>query len=119
LLTPAPERETVAALPEALLAMEAVAVKGPAALGVKTILIVEFWPAATTAGRLGELNMKYLLEIETLAMLRGAALVFDADKVNVLLVPAVTLPKSRLAPLNTKPPTCAGWVVAGFAALKP
>jgi hypothetical protein len=52
--------------------------------------------------------VKYLLEIETLAMLNGAALVFDAVNVKVLLVPAVTLPKSRLAPLNTKPPACAG-----------
>ncbi len=52
-------------------------------------------------------------------MLNGAAPVFDADNVKVLLVPAVTLPKSRLAPLKTNT-TNLGWlVVAGFAALNP
>ena len=60
------------------------------------------------AGRLGALSVKYLVEMETLLMLTAAAPVFDAERVKVLLVPAVTLPKSRLALLRRIVPT---WVV--------
>lgn len=58
------------------------------------------------AGRLGALSVKYFVEMETLLMLTEAAPVFDAEKVKVLLVPAVTLPKSRLALLRRIVPTC-------------
>jgi len=56
--------------------------------------------------------------MDMLLMLRATVPVFDADKVKVLLVPAVTLPNARLAPLRTKSPSWACWV-AGFAALNP
>ena len=55
-------------------------------------------------GRLGELSEKYLLEIEALLTVIEAAPVFDAVMLMVLLVPVVTLPKSRLAPLKAKTP---------------
>lgn len=91
---------------EALLVIETVALNAPAAFGLKTKLIVELWPAPTTAGRLGALSEKYLLEMEALVMVTEAVPVFEAVAVSVLLVPASTLPKSRLAPLMAKAPDC-------------
>jgi len=48
--------------------------------------------------------VKYLVEIDTLLTVIEAVPVFDAVTVNVLLVPVVTLPKSRLAPLRDRMP---------------
>jgi hypothetical protein len=45
-----------------------------------------------------------LLEIETLLTVIEAVPVFHAVTVCFLLVPAVTLPKSRLAPLRDRMP---------------
>lgn len=91
---------------EALLVIETVALNAPAAFGRKTKLIVELWPAPTTTGRLGALNEKYLLEMEALVMVTEVVPVFEAVAVIVLLVPASTLPKSRLALLIAKVPDC-------------
>ena len=55
-------------------------------------------------GRLGALSEKYLVEIEALLTVIEAVPVFDAVMLMVLLVPVVTLPKSRLAPLKAKTP---------------
>jgi hypothetical protein len=55
-------------------------------------------------GRLGALSEKYLVEIEALLTVIEAVPVFDAVMLMVLLVPVVTLPKSRLAPLKAKMP---------------
>ena len=71
------------------------------------------------AGRLGALSVKYFVEMETLLMLTEAAPVFDAEKVKVLLVPAVTLPKSRLALLSRIVPTCVVCWLAGLEELNP
>ena len=84
--------------------METVALKAPAALGVNTTLIGELCPAKIATGRLVPLSAKYLLEIDTLLTVMEAVPVFDAVRVSFLLVPAVTLPKSRLAPLRDKMP---------------
>jgi hypothetical protein len=91
---------------EALLVIETLALNAPAAFGLKTKLIVELLPAPTTAGRFGALSEKYLLETEALVMVTEAVPVFEAVAVRVLLVPASTLPKSRLAPLIAKAPDC-------------
>ncbi len=80
------------------------ALKAPAALGVKSRLIGELCPAKIAIGRLGPLNEKYLLEIDTLLTVTEAVPVFDAVTVSFLVVPAVTLPKFRLAPLRDKMP---------------
>ena len=56
-------------------------------------------------GRLGAVSEKYLLEIEALLTVRETVPVFEAAAVMVLLWPAVTMPKSRLAPLKAKVPS--------------
>lgn len=89
-----------------MLAIETVALNAPATLGIKTKLIVELWPAPITTGRLGALSEKYLLEMEALVIVMEAVPVFETAAVSVLLVPASTLPKSRLAPLIAKVPDC-------------
>ena len=91
---------------DALLLTETVALKAPAALGINTRLIVEFWPTAIVTGRLGPLREKFWLEIATLLIVTEAAPVFETVVVSVLLVPAVTLPNSRLALPRTKVPDC-------------
>lgn len=57
-------------------------------------------------GRVGALNEKYWLEIEALVTVIEAVPVFEAVTVSVLLMPAVTLPKSRLALFRDKVPAC-------------
>jgi hypothetical protein len=57
-------------------------------------------------GRDGALSEKYWLEIEALLTVMEAVPVFVAVTVSVLLVPAATLPKSRLALLRDKVPDC-------------
>jgi hypothetical protein len=105
---------------EALLVMEAVALKVPAALGEKTTLTGVLWPARIATGRLGALNEKYWLENDALLTVIEAVPVFVAVILNVLLVPAVTEPKSRLAPLrdNVPAPDCGCWM-AGLLVLTP
>jgi hypothetical protein len=91
---------------EALLVIEAVALKVPAALGLKTTLTGVLWPARIATGRLGALNEKYLVEIVALLTVMEAVPVFDTVMLSVLLVPTVTLPKSTLDPLRDKIPDC-------------
>ena len=91
---------------EALLVMETVALKGPAAFGVNAKVIGTLWPAKTAIGRVGALSEKYWLEIEALLTVIEAVPVFEAVSVSVLLVPAVTLPKSRLALFRDNVPDC-------------
>jgi hypothetical protein len=101
----------------ASLEIETVALNAPAAFGVNTMLNVEFWPAAIVTGRLGPLKEKYWVEIAALLIVTGAVPVFEMAKVSVLLVPVVTLPKSRLALAKSKAPDCT-WV-AGLVELNP
>lgn|ERR1700683_1386666 len=119
LATPVPVSDTVAELSEALLVTVTVALKVPAALGLKTKLTGMLWPAIIAAGRVGALNEKYWLEIDALLSVMEAVLVLDAVNVNVLLVPAVTLPKLRLAPLRDRVPACTCCVAADLLELKP
>lgn len=62
------------------------------------------WPAKIAIGRAGALSEKYLLEMEALLTVTEAAPVFVRVAVSVLLVPAATLPKSRVAPLKERVP---------------
>jgi len=103
---PVPDSESVLEPLEASLVSETVALKGPAALGENTRLRVEFWPAVIVIGRLGPLREKYLLETAALLIVTEAAPVFEAVTDMVLVVPAVTLPKSRLRLLRSKLPDC-------------
>ena len=91
---------------EALLVTETVALKDRAAFGVNIRVIVTLSPAKIAAGRVGELSEKYWLEIEALLTVIEAVPVFVAVTVSVLLVPAVTLPKSRLALFRDNVPDC-------------
>lgn len=104
LATPVPVSESELLGSEALLLMVAVALKAPAALGVKTTLTWALWPAKIAIGRAGALSEKYLLEMEALLTVTEAAPVFVRVAVSVLLVPAATLPKSRVAPLKERVP---------------
>jgi hypothetical protein len=88
--------------------MEAMAVNAPATLGLKTTLTGVLCPAGIVTGRLGALIKKYLVEMVTLLTVTEAVPVFDTVTVKVLLVPAVTLPKSRVAPLKDKVPVGGG-----------
>ena len=91
---------------EALLVIDAVALKVPAALGLKTSVTGVLWPTRIATGRLGAVNEKYLVEIDALLTVIDAVPVFDRVRVIVFVVPAVTLPKSMLLPLRDKVPAC-------------
>lgn len=67
---------------------------------------------------MGALSEKHWLEIEALLTVTEAVPVFEAVTVSVLLVPAATLPKSRLALFRDKVPACVAWVAA-LAELNP
>lgn len=67
---------------------------------------------------MGALREKYWLEIEAVLTVTEAVPVFEAVTVSVLLVPAVTLPKSRLALFRDKVPASVD-CVAALAELNP
>lgn len=113
LATPVPVSENAAGVLVALLTTETVALKVPAALGEKTKLTGILCPASTATGRVGVLNEKYWLEIEALLTVILVMPVLVAVMVSVLLVPAVTLPKSRVFVLRDKVPPI-GCVIAGL-----
>ena len=104
---PVPESENVAGELVALLMMETVALKVPAALGLKTRLTDMPCPAGIVTGRLGALNEKYWLEMDALLTVTDAVPVFDKVIVRVLLARALTAPKSKLVPIRDKVPDCA------------
>lgn len=70
-------------------------------------------------GRPGVFREKYWLEIDALLTVTEALPVFDAVTVSVLLVPAVTLPKSRLALLRDRVPDWVCWLVEVLPELNP
>ena len=80
---------------EALLAIVAEASNVPAAFGVKLKVRDTLCPAASAAGRPGDVNAKDLLEIAAALMLTGVFPEFVALTVRVLLMPAATLPKFK------------------------
>jgi hypothetical protein len=116
---PVPVSESVAVALEALLVIVTVPLNAPAAFGLKTKVTGVLAPDATATGRLGALKEKYWLEMDALLTVMLAVPVFDTVAVSVLLVPAVTLPKSRLAELRDNVPDCTGGVVAALLELKP
>lgn len=114
-VVPVPLRLTLVCASEASLPIVIVALKAPAALGENVRLTVVLCPAAIDAGRLGEVRVKYLVEIAALVMLTVPEPVFDAVIVRVLLLPATTLPKEMDPLAKESVPT--GCVV--FPALTP
>jgi hypothetical protein len=74
-------------------------------------LKVELCPPAITTGRLGDVKEKYWVETETLLTVIDADPEFDALTVRVLLLPADTLPKSRVVAASTRLPICC-WLEA-------
>jgi hypothetical protein len=93
---PVPESVRFVTVFDALLVMESAALKAPTALGVNWMLIVVLCPAATVIGRLGATREKYLVEIAALLTVTDAGPEFVAVTVRFLLLPAATLPKSRV-----------------------
>src|ERR1700758_2545836 len=82
---------------DAVLVIESVALKVPAAFGVKSTLIGVLCPAARVTGRVGAVREKYLVEIATLLIVTEAVPEFVAVVLIVLLPPALTLPKFNAA----------------------
>jgi hypothetical protein len=93
--TPVPVSAKFGTALEALLAIVAEASNVPAAFGVKLKVRDTLCPAASAAGRLGDVNAKYLLEVAAALMLTGAFPEFVALTVRVLLTPGATLPKFK------------------------
>jgi len=93
--TPVPVSDKFGTALEASLAIVAEASNVPAALGVKLKVRDTVCPAASAAGRLGDLNAKYLLEMAAALMLTGAFPEFVALTVRALLMPGATLPKFK------------------------
>lgn len=93
--TPVPDSDKFSAGLEASLAIVAEASNFPAAFGVKLKVRDMLCPAASAAGRLGDFNAKYLLEIVAPLMLTGVFPEFVAFTVSVLLTPGATLPKFK------------------------
>ena len=81
-----------------------VALKAPAAFGVKEILTFALCPAAMSTGSFGEESEKYFVETAALLMVTDFVPEFVAVTVKVFVVPAVTLPKSSAeAPIDNWP----------------
>lgn len=93
---PVPASETLAEVLDASLVMVTVALKVPAALGENEKLSFALCPAAIERGRAGLVREKDLVEIEAALIVIEALPEFVAVRVKVLLLPAATLPKSRL-----------------------
>lgn len=81
------------------------------------MLTVVLWPAVRVTGRLGAVSTKYLVEMAAPLTVTEADPVFVAMTLNALLLPAVTLPKSRLAAVSDRVPDC--WPPEGGPALTP
>ena len=92
---PTPVSEMFVLALDASLVTESVALKVATVLGENEMLIVELCPGATVAGRLGATREKNCVEMAALLTVIEVSPVFVAVKVNVLVVPAGTLPKSR------------------------
>jgi hypothetical protein len=104
--SPVPERVRLVTEFDASLLIVTVALKVPLASGVNTMLRVVLCPAAIVRGRLGALIAKYLVETDALEIVTDAFPEFVAVTVRVLLPPALTLPKSRLAFPRVRLPLC-------------
>lgn len=81
-----------------------VALKDPAAFGVKETLRAALTPGATVTGSVGEEIEKYFVETAALLIVKDFVPEFVAVTVRVFVVPAVTLPKlSTEAPMDNSP----------------
>ena len=94
---PVPDNERLVTESDAVLVMETVALKVPAAFGVKPTVIGVLCPTARLIGRVGAVREKYFVESATLLIVTEAVPEFVAVAVRVLLLPAVTLPKFKAA----------------------
>ena len=101
-----PDSAILATESDALLVTERVAPKVPAALGVKLMFTVTLCPAATVIGKAGPVSEKYLVEMLKLLMVIEVDPEFVAVVERLLVVPALTPPKSRDATANNKVPLC-------------
>lgn len=93
--TPVPVSIKFGTALEALLAIVAEASNVPAAFGVKLKVRDTLCPAASVAGRLGDVNAKYLLEMAAALTLTVAFPEFVALTVRDLVTPGATLPKFK------------------------
>jgi len=111
-LIPVPDKEMSVIALDASLPIAAVALKLPAAFGVKARVSDALCPAATVTGRLGAVNEKYFVDTDALLMLADAFPVLLTESVSILLLPAATLPKSNACAPNDKLPVVVGGGVA-------
>ena len=116
---PVPDSEIAAVESEALLAIVTVALKDPAAFGVNARLKVALCPVAIVVGKLGAVTEKLLLETVALLTVTDADPEFVTVTASVLVVPATTLPKSRLAFASDRLPSCGWLLLGGLPALRP
>jgi hypothetical protein len=107
---PLPESEIVVGLFVASLVMVLVALKAPAAFGVKENVMVAFWPAAIETGSVGLVTAKYFVDMESLLIVIEVLPVFVAEIASALLLPAFTLPKLSAELEIDSAPTC-GWLL--------
>src|SRR5262249_51515014 len=105
--------------PEESAAIVAVALKLPGAFGENTTVSVALWPAATVVGKLGALNEKNLVEKEELVIVTAPFPVLVALMVMLLLVPELTVPKSRLEADHVRLPPPIGGCEPGLPVLMP
>lgn len=88
-------------LSDASLVSPTVALNDPAAFGAKAILRFALCPAAMMTGNVGEDSEKYFVETEALLIVRDFDPELVAVTLRVLVVPAITLPKSSAeAPMD-------------------
>jgi hypothetical protein len=116
---PVPERETLTLEFAALLLMVAVALNGPAALGVNATVTVALCPTATVAGNVGAVTAKLLLDKLIALTVTDCEPLFTTVMLSGLVAPTTTLPKSRLLPLSDKLPGCSVVVDVLGPALSP
>jgi hypothetical protein len=107
-LMPVPDNEISVSALDASLPIAAVALKVPAAFGVKARVSDSLCPAATVTGRLGAVNEKYFVDTDALLMLADVFPVLLTESVSILLLPAATLPKSKACEPNDKLPVAVG-----------
>ena len=116
---PVPDNEISVSALDPSLPIAAVALKVPAAFGVKARVSDSLCPAATVTGRLGAVNEKYFVDTAALLMFTDAFPVLLTESVSTLLLPAATLPKFRACAPNDKLPVAVGLGELGDLELNP
>lgn len=116
---PTPLSATFVTASDALLVTDSVALKAPAVSGVNAIPTVVLCPGSSVTGRVGLVTEKYLVEIDAALTVTALKPEFVAENVRVLVLPAGTLPKSRLEVANDRSVDCVEVGVERPAALIP